>query len=311
MGIFDFFSKKSKEKLDKALSPTKTSFWTNFNKTILGKTTVDDETLNGLEELLLTADVGIDATLKIINRLEERVAHDKYLHVSELESILRKEIESLIYIPNQAEQNTTSPHIILVVGINGVGKTTTIGKLAALYKQAGKRVILGAGDTFRAAAIEQLKMWGERVGVPVVAHDMHTDPSAVAYETVQKAIQSQADVAIIDTAGRLHTKVNLMNELSKIRRTIEKLIPSAPHEVFLVLDATTGQNAFVQTQAFTEATAVNGLVITKLDGTAKGGVVIGIIEQFHIPVKYIGVGEQIDDLQVFDEKNFIETLFKQ
>lgn len=311
MGIFDFFSKKSKEKLDKALSPTKTSFWTNLNKTLVGKSTVDDETLDILEELLLTADVGIDTTVKIIDRLEARVARDKYLHVSELESILREEIESLITIPNQTEQNTTSPHIILVVGINGVGKTTTIGKLAALYKQAGKQVILGAADTFRAAAIEQLKMWGERVGVPVVAHDMHTDPSAVAYETVQKAIQEQVDVAIIDTAGRLHTKVNLMNELSKIRRTIEKLIPSAPHEVFLVLDATTGQNAFVQTKAFTEATTVNGLVVTKLDGTAKGGVVIGIIDQFHIPVKYIGVGEQIDDLQLFDEKSFVETLFKQ
>ena len=311
MGIFDFFSKKSKEKLEKALSPTKTSFWNNLNKTLVGKSTVDDETLDILEELLLTADVGIDTTVKIIDRLEARVARDKYLHVSELESILREEIESLITIPNQTEQNTTSPHIILVVGINGVGKTTTIGKLAALYKQAGKQVILGAADTFRAAAIEQLKMWGERVGVPVVAHDMHTDPSAVAYETVQKAIQEQVDVAIIDTAGRLHTKVNLMNELSKIRRTIEKLIPSAPHEVFLVLDATTGQNAFVQTKAFTEATAVNGLVVTKLDGTAKGGVVIGIIDQFHIPVKYIGVGEQIDDLQLFDEKSFVETLFKQ
>ena len=311
MGIFDFFTKKSKEKLEKALSPTKTSFWNNLNKTLVGKSTVDDETLDILEELLLTADVGIDTTVKIIDRLEARVARDKYLHVSELESILREEIESLITIPNQTEQNTTSPHIILVVGINGVGKTTTIGKLAALYKQAGKQVILGAADTFRAAAIEQLKMWGERVGVPVVAHDMHTDPSAVAYETVQKAIQEQVDVAIIDTAGRLHTKVNLMNELSKIRRTIEKLIPSAPHEVFLVLDATTGQNAFVQTKAFTEATAVNGLVVTKLDGTAKGGVVIGIIDQFHIPVKYIGVGEQIDDLQLFDEKSFVETLFKQ
>jgi fused signal recognition particle receptor len=311
MGIFDFFSKKSKEKLDKALSPTKTSFWTNFNKTLVGKSTVDDETLDKLEELLLTADVGIDATLKIIDRLEARVARDKYLYVSELESILHGEIESLIAIPSQIEQNTTLPHIILVVGINGVGKTTTIGKLASLYKQAGKRVVLGAADTFRAAAIEQLKMWGERVDVPVIAHNMHTDPSAVAYETVQKAIQEQVDVAIIDTAGRLHTKVNLMNELSKIRRTIEKLIPSAPHEVLLVLDATTGQNAFVQTKAFTEATAVNGLVVTKLDGTAKGGVVIGIIDQFHIPVKYIGVGEQIDDLQLFDEKSFVETLFKQ
>ncbi|ACE05974.1 hypothetical protein Aasi_0573 [Candidatus Amoebophilus asiaticus 5a2] len=311
MGIFNFFSKKSKEKLDKALTPTKTSFWNNFNKVLVGKSTVDDEILDRLEELLLTADIGIDTTLKIIDLLEMRVARDKYLNVAELESILREEIESLITILNQAEQNTALPHIILIVGINGVGKTTTIGKLAALYKQAGKKVILGAADTFRAAAIEQLKMWGERVGVPVVAHSMHTDPSAVAYDTVQKAIQEQADVAIIDTAGRLHTKVNLMNELSKIRRTIEKLMPAAPHEILLVLDATTGQNAFIQTKAFTEATAVNGLVVTKLDGTAKGGVVIGIIDQFHVPVKYIGVGEQIDDLQLFDEKEFVETLFKQ
>jgi len=311
MGIFNFFSKKNKEKLDKALTPTKTSFWNNFNKVLVGKSTVDDEILDRLEELLLTADIGIDTTLKIIDLLEMRVARDKYLNIAELESILREEIESLVTIPNQPEQNTTLPHIILVVGINGVGKTTTIGKLAALYKQAGKRVILGAADTFRAAAIEQLKMWGERVGVPVVAHAMHTDPSAVAYDTVQKAMQEQVDVAIIDTAGRLHTKVNLMNELSKIRRTIEKLIPSAPHEVLLVLDATTGQNAFIQTKAFTEATAVNGLVVTKLDGTAKGGVVIGVIDQFRVPVKYIGVGEQIDDLQLFDEKEFVETLFKQ
>ncbi|OJW72797.1 MAG: signal recognition particle-docking protein FtsY [Candidatus Amoebophilus sp. 36-38] len=311
MGIFNFFSKKSKEKLGQALSPTKTSFWTSLNKVLVGKSTIDDEILDNLEELLLTADIGIDTTLKIINHLEERVARDKYVHVAELEAILREEIESLINLKESSSAVIHAPHIILVVGVNGVGKTTSIGKLAALYKQAGKQVVLGAADTFRAAAIEQLKRWGDRVGIPVVAHAMHTDPSAVAYETVQKAIQSQADVVIIDTAGRLHTKVNLMHELSKIRRTIEKLVPSAPHEVLLVLDATTGQNAFVQTKAFTEATAVTGLVVTKLDGTAKGGVVIGIIDQFHIPVRYMGVGEQVDDLQPFDGKAFVDTLFKQ
>lgn len=312
MGIFDFFSKKNKEKLGQALAPTKKTFWTSFNKALVGKSTVDEETLDNLEELLLTADVGIDTTLKIIDHIEERVARDKYLNVAELQSILHQEIESLVGIDaKEINLETTSPHVILVVGVNGVGKTTTIGKLAAFYKQAGKKVILGAADTFRAAAIEQLKRWGDRVDVPVIAHEMHTDPSAVAYETVQKAIQSQADIAIIDTAGRLHTKVNLMQELAKIRRTIQKLLPSAPQEVLLVLDATTGQNAFTQTKAFTEATAVTGLVVTKLDGTAKGGVVIGIIDQFHIPVKYIGVGEKIDDLQVFDVKNFVEMLFSE
>lgn len=312
MGIFDFFSKKNKEKLGQALAPTKKTFWTSFNKALVGKSTVDEETLDNLEELLLTADVGIDTTLKIIDHIEERVARDKYLNVAELQSILHQEIESLVGIhEKEATVETTSPHVILVVGVNGVGKTTTIGKLAAFYKQAGKKVILGAADTFRAAAIEQLKRWGDRVDVPVIAHEMHTDPSAVAYETVQKAMQSQADIAIIDTAGRLHTKVNLMQELAKIRRTIQKLLPSAPQEVLLVLDATTGQNAFTQTKAFTEATAVTGLVVTKLDGTAKGGVVIGIIDQFHIPVKYVGVGEKIDDLQVFDVKNFVEMLFSE
>jgi fused signal recognition particle receptor len=311
MSIFGFFSKKNKQKLDQALTPTKTSFWASLNKVLVGKSTVDDQILDHLEELLLTADIGIDTTLKIIHHLEERVARDKYVHVNELQTILQEEITSLVDVKASAPEVMHAPHIILVVGVNGVGKTTSIGKLAALYKQVGKQVILGAADTFRAAAIEQLKRWGERVGVPVVAHAMHTDPSAVAYETVQQAIKTQADVAIIDTAGRLHTKVNLMHELSKIRRTIEKLVPSAPHEVLLVLDATTGQNAFVQTKAFTEATAVTGLVVTKLDGTAKGGVVIGIMDQFHIPVKYIGVGEQIDDLQLFDSKNFVEMLFKQ
>lgn len=311
MNILNLFTKKNKEKLDQALAPSKTSLWTKVHKSLAGKSTIDAEVLDKLEEVLIAADVGIDTTIKIINNLEKWVSRDKYLHVDELENILQEEIAALLTINTPTIEATTSPHIILVTGVNGVGKTTTIGKLAALYKQAGKRVILGAADTFRAAAVEQLKRWGERVGVPVVTHTDQTDPSAVAYETVQQALKSQADVVIIDTAGRLHTKVNLMHELTKIQRTIAKLVPTAPHEVLLVLDATTGQNALVQTKAFTEATTVTGLVVTKLDGTAKGGVVIGIIDQFHIPVKYIGVGEQVEDLQVFNTKSFIEVLFKQ
>lgn len=310
MRIFSFFSKKDKDKLDQALSTSKATFWSNLSKVLIGKTTVDEKVLDELEEILLSADIGIDTTLKIIQRLEARVAKEKYLHVSELENLLREEIKNLITVTNQSPAESASPYIILVVGVNGVGKTTTIGKLAGLYKQAGKQVVLGAADTFRAAAIDQLKLWGERVGVPVVARAMHADPSSVAYETVQQAIQTHADVAIIDTAGRLHTKVNLMHELAKIKRTIEKLLPTAPHETLLVIDGTTGQNAFLQTSAFTQATQVTGLVVTKLDGTAKGGVVIGIIDQFRIPVKYIGIGEQMGDLQLFDENNFVEALFK-
>eukprot|EP01132_Coremiostelium_polycephalum_P000028 gene28-39_t len=310
MGILNFFSKKSKEKLDHALAPTKASFWTNFSKALVGKSKVDEEVLDRLEELLITADVGTDTTLKIIDRLERRVAADKYLHTAELENILHQEIISLVTIPAPLASTPKTPHIILVVGINGVGKTTTIGKLAALYQQAGKKVLLGAADTFRAAAIEQLTIWGKKINVPVVTHAMSTDPSAVTYDTVQRAIQEQKDIVLIDTAGRLHTKIHLMHELSKIKRTISKLLPDAPHEVLLVLDSTTGQNAFVQTKAFTEATAVTGLVVTKLDGTAKGGVIIGLVDQFKIPVKYIGIGERIEDLHPFKEKDFVEALFK-
>lgn len=312
MNIFNLFTKKNKEKLEHPLAPSKTSLWAKVHKSLAGKSTIDAEVLDKLEEVLITADVGIDTTIKIINNLESRVASNKYLGIDELETILRAEIEALLTINTQLIEEMASPHIILVTGINGVGKTTTIGKLAARYKQTGKSVMLGAADTFRAAAVEQLKLWGERVGVPVVAHTGQVDPSAIAYETVQQALQLKADIVIIDTAGRLHTKVNLMHELTKIQRTIAKLVPTAPHEVLLVLDATTGQNALVQTKAFTEAMAtVTGLVVTKLDGTAKGGVVIGIIDQFHIPVKYVGVGEQIEDLQVFNTKKFVGALFKE
>lgn len=308
--LSSLFTRKNKEKLDQALAPSKTSLWAKVHKSLVGKSTIDAEVLDKLEEILIAADVGIDTTIKIIKNLEKRILREKYLHVAELEKILQEEIASLLTVDTQPIKEITYPNIILVTGVNGVGKTTTIGKLAAIYKQEGKHVILGAADTFRAAAVEQLKRWGERVGVPVVAHTTtQAEPSAVAYETVKQALKSRADVVIIDTAGRLHTKVNLMHELTKIQRTIAKLVPAAPHEVLLVLDATTGQNALVQTKAFTEATAVTGLVVTKLDGTAKGGVVIGIIDQFHIPVKYIGVGEQVEDLQAFDAKTFVEALF--
>jgi len=312
MGLFNLFSKKKEAALEKAIAPTKNNFWSQFNKTILGKKAVDTEVLDNLEELLIAADLGVETTIKLIKKLEERVARDKYVHVEELNQFLTEEIISLINtVPTKATltSNDVLPHIILVVGINGVGKTTSIGKLASHYKQMGKQVILGAADTFRAAAIDQLKLWGERIGVQVVANAMHTDPSAVAYETVKEAIANKADVAIIDTAGRLHTKVGLMNELTKIKRTIAKVLPIAPQEILLVIDATTGQNAFVQTKAFKEATDLTGIIVTKLDGTAKGGVVIGIIDQFQIPVKYIGVGEQIDDLQLFDVSHFVRSLF--
>jgi len=312
MGLFNLFSKKKEAALEKAIAPTKNNFWSQFNKTILGKKAVDAEVLDNLEELLIAADLGVETTIKLIKKLEERVARDKYVHVEELNQFLTEEIISLINtVPTKATltSNDVLPHIILVVGINGVGKTTSIGKLASHYKQMGKQVILGAADTFRAAAIDQLKLWGERIGVQVVANAMHTDPSAVAYETVKEAIANKADVAIIDTAGRLHTKVGLMNELTKIKRTIAKVLPIAPQEILLVIDATTGQNAFVQTKAFKEATDLTGIIVTKLDGTAKGGVVIGIIDQFQIPVKYIGVGEQIDDLQLFDVSHFVRSLF--
>ena len=316
MGIFDFFSKDKKEKLDKGLEKSKESIFSKISKAVVGKSKVDDEVLDDLEEILITSDVGVDTTVKIIERIEKRVARDKYTSVSELDVILREEIAELL-----SENNTEDlqdfdlpaghrPHVILVVGVNGVGKTTTIGKLAAQFTRKGKKVILGAADTFRAAAVDQLILWGERVGVPVVNHGMNTDPASVAFDTAKQGVETGADVVIIDTAGRLHNKVNLMNELSKIKRVIQKFIPEAPHEVMLVLDGSTGQNALIQAREFTKATDVTAMAITKLDGTAKGGVVIGISDEFKIPVKYIGVGEQIDDLQVFNKTEVVDSLFK-
>lgn len=315
MGLFDIFSKKKKEHLEEGLSKTKESFFGQLSRAIVGKSKVDDEVLDNLEEILVTSDVGVNTTLKIIERIEARVARDKFINTSELNTILNEEIVSLL-----AENNTTDyedfsipkdkrPYVIMVVGVNGVGKTTTIGKLAHQLKQSGHKVVLGAADTFRAAAVDQLKIWGERVDVPVVTQGMGADPASVAYDALQSAIGQEADVVIIDTAGRLHNKVNLMNELSKIKRVMQKLIPDAPHEILLVLDASTGQNAFEQAKQFTLATEVNALALTKLDGTAKGGVVIGISDQFKIPVKYIGVGEGIEHLQVFNRKLFVDSLF--
>lgn len=316
MGLFKAFNKEKKETLDKGLEKSKTSFFTKLNKAVIGKSSVDDEVLDELEEILITSDVGVDTTVKVIQRIEDRVAKDKYLNTSELNQILREEIAGLL-----EENNTTDltdfeipevdgPYVILVVGVNGVGKTTTIGKLASQFKSLGKNVILGAADTFRAAAVDQLIMWGERVGVPVVSKGMNTDPAAVAFEAAKKGKEENADVVIIDTAGRLHTKVNLMNELSKIKNVIQKFIPDAPHDVMLVLDGSTGQNAFIQAKEFTKATDVSSLAITKLDGTAKGGVVIGISDQFKIPVKYIGVGEKVEDLQVFNKMEFVDSFFR-
>ena len=303
-----FFSQTSQTALDQGLANTKQSFWRQLGKAIAGKAQVDEAVLDELEEMLIAADVGIETTVKIIERLEQRVARDKYLATAELDQFLKEEIMALLPTPAQALSNT-APYVVLVVGVNGVGKTTTIGKLAAQYQQAGKQVILGAADTFRAAAVEQLQQWGDRVGATVITRGQHTDPAAVAHETVQEGLRRQADVILIDTAGRLHTKVNLMQELAKICRTIQKLIPEAPQEVLLVLDGSTGQNAFVQAEAFTQATAVTALAITKLDGTAKGGVVLGIADQFQVPVKYIGVGEGVTDLQAFDPIAFTEALF--
>ncbi len=316
MALFGLFSKEKKESLDKGLEKTKQSFFSKIGRAVAGKSKVDDEVLDELEEILITSDVGIDTTVKIIERIEERVAKDKYMSASELDSILRDEIATLLSENNTEDladfklPSGNKPHVILVVGVNGVGKTTTIGKLAAQFKAKGKSVVLGAADTFRAAAVDQLKLWGERVGVPVVAHGMNTDPSAVAFDAVKQGVETGADLVIVDTAGRLHTKVNLMNELSKIKRVMQKFIPDAPHEIMLVLDGSTGQNAFIQAQEFTKATEVSALAITKLDGTAKGGVVIGISDQFKIPVKYIGVGEQVNDLQVFNKVEFVDSLFK-
>ena len=316
MGLFDVFSKKKKENLEQGLEKSKESFLNKLSKAVIGKSRIDDTVLDDLEEVLINSDVGIETTLKIITKIEARVAKDKYVSTSELNEILRAEIASLL-----TENNTTDldsfeipkvegPFVILVVGVNGVGKTTTIGKLAAQLKALDKKVILGAADTFRAAAVDQLILWGDRVGVPVVSQGMHTDPAAVAYEAVKQAKEERADVVIIDTAGRLHTKINLMNELSKIKNVIKKFVPEAPHEVLLVLDGSTGQNAFVQATEFTKATEVTALAVTKLDGTAKGGVVIGISDQFKIPVKYIGVGEGIEHLQVFNKKAFVDAFFE-
>ncbi len=316
MGIFSFFSKDKKERLDQGLEKTKTSLLDKISKALVGKSSIDDSFLDELEEILVGSDVGIETTLKIIDRLQKRVAADKYLGTSELNNLLRDEVSQLMdenksQIPTDfTDLKGVKPYVVMVVGVNGVGKTTTIGKMANQYKKAGKKVVLGAGDTFRAAAVEQLKVWGSRNDVPVISHGMNTDPASVAFDTVQKALEMDADVVIIDTAGRLHNKIGLMNELTKIKRVMQKVIVDAPHEILLVLDASTGQNAFEQAKHFTAATEVNALALTKLDGTAKGGVVIGIADQFKIPVKYIGVGEGIDDLQLFDKHEFMDSLFK-
>jgi fused signal recognition particle receptor len=318
MGLFNF-GRKSKEEekqtLDQGLAKTKTSFFQKLTKSILGKSTVDDDVLDNLEETLITSDVGVDTTLKIIDHLQERIKRDRYISTSELNSILKAEIAQLLRQPQNnfpADFESLMPHkpyVILVVGVNGVGKTTTIAKLAYRYKQAGKKVMLGAADTFRAAAVEQLMLWADRVDVPIVQQGMGADPASVAYDTLQSALAKDSDVVIIDTAGRLHNKVGLMNELSKIRKVMQKLVPDAPHEVLLVLDASTGQNAVEQARQFTQATDVNALALTKLDGTAKGGVIIGISDQFHIPVRYIGLGEKMTDLQLFNPDDFVDSLF--
>ncbi len=318
MGLFSFLTRKKeqKEDLDKGLEKTKTNVFTRISKAIMGKSTVDDEVLDNLEEILITSDVGVETTLKIIDRIQARVARDKYLGTNELNRILKEEIVALLQ-ENESGDGTTfeipadkKPYVIMVVGVNGVGKTTTIGKLAHNFKKAGKKVVLGASDTFRAAAVSQLQIWAERVGVPIVQQGQGADPASVAFDTVKSAVAQDADVVIIDTAGRLHNKVNLMRELTKIKTVMQKVIPDAPHEILLVLDASTGQNAIEQAKQFTAATEVNALALTKLDGTAKGGVVIGISDQFKIPVKYIGVGEGIDHLQIFDRKAFVDSLFE-
>jgi len=317
MGLFSFFSKEKKETLDQGLSKTKESVFSKISRAVVGKSKVDDEVLDNLEEVLITSDVGVETTLRIIERIEQRVSRDKYINTSELNVILKEEIAALLAENNAGvvadfdSQLPSTPYVIMVVGVNGVGKTTTIGKLAYQFKKAGKSVYLGAADTFRAAAVDQLVIWGERVGVPVIKQKMGSDPASVAYDTVTSAKANHADVVIIDTAGRLHNKVNLMNELTKIRNVMQKVIPDAPQEVLLVLDGSTGQNAFEQAKQFTKATDVNALAITKLDGTAKGGVVIGISDQFKIPVKYIGLGEGMEHLQVFDRDAFVATLFEE
>lgn len=318
MSLFkNIFSKEKKETLDKGLEKSKTSFFNKLSKAVAGKSKVDDDVLDNLEEVLVSSDVGVDTTLKIIEQIEERVSRDKYFGTDELNSILREEIAALLAKTNTGNEtdftipeDSKKPYVIMIVGVNGVGKTTTIGKLAAQFKRKGLKVVLGAADTFRAAAIDQLQVWADRVDVPMVRQDMGSDPASVAFDTLQSAIKQDADVVIIDTAGRLHNKVNLMNELTKIKRVMQKVTPDKPDEVLLVLDGSTGQNAFEQAKQFTKATEVTSLAVTKLDGTAKGGVVIGISDQFQIPVKYIGVGEGIDDLQVFNKVEFVDSFFK-
>lgn len=318
MAFFGLFSKEKKESLDKGLEKTKQNFLSKIARTIVGKSRVDDEVLDNLEEVLITSDVGVETTLKIIERIEARVSRDKVLGANELNTILKEEIAFLLEENNASgsevftvEKQNGLPYVIMVVGVNGVGKTTTIGKLAHQFKSAGKKVVLGAADTFRAAAVDQLIIWSERVGVPIVQQGMGADPASVAFDALQSAKAQNADVVIIDTAGRLHNKINLMTELSKIKRVMEKVIPGAPHEILLVLDGSTGQNAFEQAKQFSLATDINALAVTKLDGTAKGGVVIGISDQMKIPVKYIGVGEGINDLQLFNKQEFVESLFSE
>lgn len=322
MAFFGLFGKKSKEEkesLDQGLQKTKTGIFERISRAIVGKSTVDDDVLDGIEEALIASDIGVDTTLKIIESLQERVARDKFMNTEELNSILREEIEKLLDINTNEESSdeedavfdfSKKPYVIMVVGVNGVGKTTTIGKLASRLKNSGKKVVLGAADTFRAAAVDQLVIWSERAGVPIVKQGMGADPASVAYDTLKSAVAQDADVVLIDTAGRLHNKINLMNELTKIRNVMRKVVPDAPHEVLLVLDGSTGQNAYQQAKEFTKATDVTALAVTKLDGTAKGGVVIGISDQFQIPVKFIGVGEKIEDLQIFNKRDFVASLFK-
>jgi len=315
MALFGLFNKEKKKKLDEGLSKTKETFFSKLSRAVVGKSTVDAEVLDDLEEVLITSDVGVETTIKIIERIEERVSKDKYMGTDELNKILREEIASLLSEHDKDQDQglpgsiSGEPYVIMVVGVNGVGKTTTIGKLAYQFKKDGHEVLLGAADTFRAAAIDQLKIWGERVDVPVIAQNMGSDPASVAFDTLTAAKSRNSDVVIIDTAGRLHNKSNLMNELSKIKNVMKKVYPGAPHEVLLVLDASTGQNAIEQAKQFTKATEVTAVALTKVDGTAKGGVVIGISDQFQIPVRYIGIGEQMEDLQVFDRKEFVDSLF--
>ncbi|MDR0536778.1 MAG: signal recognition particle-docking protein FtsY [Tannerellaceae bacterium] len=314
MKFFDLFTKDKKDSLDKGLSKTKESVFSKLTRVIAGKSKIDDDILDNLEEMLITSDVGVETTLKIISRIERRAAKDKYVNAQELSTILKEEIASLLTENNRQDFDDfvlpdEKPYVIMVVGVNGVGKTTTIGKLAYRFKKAGKSVFLGAADTFRAAAVEQLVIWSERVGAPIIKQKMGADPASVAYDALSSAKAAKADVVIIDTAGRLHNKINLMNELTKIKNVMRKVIPNAPHEILLILDGSTGQNAFEQAKQFTAATEVNALAVTKLDGTAKGGVVIGISDQFHIPVKYIGLGEGMEDLQMFNKKEYVDSLF--